>query len=70
MLLTRMGEGSKLVVTGDTEQSDLYKLSVNGLQDAIDRLQNIPEIGMMYLGEECCVRSGIVAKIESRYRNI
>ena len=68
MLLTRMGEGSKLVITGDTEQSDLYKLSVNGLKDAIDRLQDIPEIGMMYLGEECCVRSGIVAKIESRYR--
>jgi phosphate starvation-inducible protein PhoH len=67
MLLTRIGDNSKLVITGDVEQSDIgYK---NGLMDAIDRLQDIKEIGFHNMGEECCVRSGIVAKIEMKYRN-
>ena len=67
MLLTRMGENSKLVVTGDKEQSDLP--GKNGLTDAIDRLKDIEEIGMHYLGPEWCVRSGLIAKIEEKYKN-
>lgn len=68
MLLTRIGEDSKVVITGDTEQSDIAR--TNGLVDAISRLGDIPEIGFKFLGEECCVRSGIVAKIEKKYRNV
>lgn len=67
MLLTRIGDNSKLVVTGDVEQSDIgYR---NGLSDAIERLREIEEIGFHEMGEESCVRSGIVGKIEKKYRN-
>ncbi len=66
MVLTRLGENSKLVITGDTEQSDLN--SKNGLVDCINKLKDIPEIGFCELGEECCVRSPLVAKIDKIYR--
>jgi len=39
MLLTRIGEGSKLVITGDEHQSDLHATSVNGLSDFLQRLR-------------------------------
>lgn len=67
MLLTRIGDNSKLVITGDTEQSDVgYR---NGLSDAVERLKDIEEIGFHQFDESSCVRSGIVAKIENKYRN-
>jgi phosphate starvation-inducible PhoH-like protein len=69
LLLTRIGENSKIVITGDTEQSDLYKSSEdNGLQDAISRLTGIENIGMVELGYESCVRDPIVSEIDKRYR--
>lgn len=66
MVLTILGENSKLVITGDTEQSDLN--SKNGLIDCIHKLKDVPEIGFCELGEECCVRSPLVAKIDKIYR--
>lgn len=67
MLLTRIGSYSKMVITGDTNQSDLYN-ATNGLVDALKRLDKIDEIGFHEMKPEDCVRSGIVAKIESCYR--
>jgi intein/homing endonuclease len=67
LLLTRLGDKSQLVITGDTEQSDLH-LKTNGLVDCINRLKDVPEIGFCELGEECCVRSPLVAKIDKIYR--
>ncbi len=70
LLLTRIGNNSKIVITGDTEQSDLHpKAGINGLSDAIKRLNDIPGIQFYEFGPESCVRSGIVSDIEDRYRN-
>ena len=70
MILTRVGENCKLVLTGDTEQSDLstYNGEKNGLLDAITRLKQIPEIGFCELDEDSCVRSHLVSKIDKTYR--
>lgn len=71
MIFTRMGDNSKLVVTGDTEQSDLYfrdRETRNGLSDCLDRLKQVEEIGFFEMLEEHCVRAPIVAKIDKLYR--
>jgi phosphate starvation-inducible PhoH-like protein len=65
LLLTRIGENSKIVVTGDTTQSDIDGL--NGLTDAIKRLEGIPGIGIVKFTEESVVRSQIIREIEKRY---
>lgn len=62
MFLTRLGEGSKCVVTGDTMQSDL-RGSESGLQGMIDKLQNIQEIGIFQFDSSDVVRHPLVAKI-------
>lgn len=71
MMLTRIGEKCKLVVTGDSEQSDLHPKDgkTNGLVDAIKRLQSVEEIGFHEMSENDCVRSAIVAKIDKLYRS-
>lgn len=72
LILTRNGENSKIVITGDTEQSDLYfkdKELKNGLTDCIERLKPISEIGFVEMLEEHCVRSPLVAKIDRLYKN-
>jgi phosphate starvation-inducible protein PhoH len=71
LLLTRIGTGSKVVITGDTEQSDLcyhrYKKE-NGLLDAIKRLKDVKGLGFIELGYESCVREPIVSAIDQKYR--
>lgn len=66
MMLTRIGEGSKIVCTGDVEQSDLGN-RVNGLSDAICRLHGVPNLEFIELGYESCVREKIVSDIDQRY---
>lgn len=72
MLLTRMGEvNCKMVITGDTEQSDLMfrdKHTKNGLADCILRLKSLEELGFFEMKEEHCVRSPLVAKIDKLYK--
>lgn len=68
MILTRVGEKCKLVLTGDTEQSDLVSSERNGLVDAIYRLKGMSEVGFCELSEESCVRSPLVSKIDKLYR--
>jgi phosphate starvation-inducible PhoH-like protein len=70
MLLTRIGDRSKLIITGDTEQSDLYtRGEKNGLLDVVDRVKGkISEVGFYEMLEEHCVRSPLVAKIDKLYR--
>ena len=46
MFLTRMGHGSRIVVTGDTTQIDLPSTSTSGLIDAVERLRHIPGVGV------------------------
>lgn len=65
LFLTRIGTGSKVVVTGDLRQSDIQ--GVNGLEDAIKRLQGVEGIGIVEMTDSCIVRDPIVARIEARY---
>jgi phosphate starvation-inducible PhoH-like protein len=68
MMLTRIGEGSKIVCTGDVEQSDLGA-KLNGLADAINRLQDIQDLAFVELDYTSCVRDKIVADIDQRYKD-
>jgi phosphate starvation-inducible protein PhoH and related proteins len=69
LMLTRLGEKSKLVMTGDTEQSDLQlKYEENGLTDAVTRLRDVPEIGFHRFDYDANVRSELVNIIEKKYR--
>ncbi|MBQ4377789.1 MAG: PhoH family protein [Treponema sp.] len=67
MFLTRMGENSKVFVTGDTTQVDLPKRQVSGLKNAVSILGEIPEISIVRLGAEDVVRSTLVRKIVQAY---
>lgn len=69
--ISRMGEESKLVIMGDTDQIDL-KLGKNeksGLEDAIERLQGIDKIGFCEFTEEDIVRDKFLIEIIRRYKN-
>lgn len=61
MFITRMGEHSKVIINGDTKQTDL--LERHGLGFCIERLQNIPGVGICQLGYNDIQRNGIIGKI-------
>ena len=67
MFLTRMGFGSKMVITGDVTQIDLPNPSQSGLTDAIKILQNIDQIAFWHFGVHDVVRHQLVKKIVSAY---
>ena len=67
MFLTRMGEGSKIVVTGDATQSDLPSDVSSGLNDAIRRLRHIQGVGSVELTAADIVRHRLVREIVGAY---
>ena len=67
MFLTRLGEGTQTVVTGDITQIDLPKRKLSGLLDVISILKSIREIEFVFLGEEDVVRNPLVRKIVRAY---
>jgi phosphate starvation-inducible protein PhoH and related proteins len=67
MFLTRMGEGSKIVVSGDVSQVDLPPGTTSGLRDAVQRLSGIPGISFVRLSEGDIVRHPLVRKIVAAY---
>lgn len=67
MFLTRMGFGSKVVVTGDITQIDLPKGKKSGLVEAEKVLRNVKEIGFCYLKDTDVVRHELVRKIVNAY---
>ncbi|MGB8964862.1 MAG: PhoH family protein [Candidatus Cybelea sp.] len=67
MFLTRLGSGSKMVVTGDATQIDLPFGQRSGLRVAAGRLAEIPEVGVVELDETDVVRHPLVAKIVRAY---
>jgi len=66
MLLTRIGENSKLLINGDLEQRDKPS---KGLEDAIGRISHLDEVEVITFRDDDCVRSGICKKILKAYRN-
>jgi len=69
MFLTRMGENSKVFVTGDPTQIDLPKKHSSGLVHSISILYKIEDIGFMELTAEDVVRNRLVKKIVRAYEN-
>ena len=67
MFLTRMGEGTRMVITGDPTQVDLPNGQVSGLTDALRILDGVPGIGVARFDERDVVRHPLVAKIVSAY---
>jgi phosphate starvation-inducible protein PhoH and related proteins len=67
MFLTRMGHGSKIVVTGDMTQTDLPTTVKSGLIDAVQRLRDIQGISIVHLDEADIVRNPLVQKIVKAY---
>jgi phosphate starvation-inducible PhoH-like protein len=67
MFLTRMGNNSKIIVTGDITQTDLPRQIKSGLVDAVERLGDIPRIGIIYLDEHDIVRHPLVQAIVKAY---
>ncbi len=65
MFLTRIGEDCKVVVNGDVKQSDIK--GKNGLEDAIDRLYDLPSIYVHEFERHDIVRSGLVRELMDRY---
>ncbi len=67
MFLTRMGEGTRMVVTGDLSQIDLPPGQRSGLRDALDTLEGLPGIGVTRFGVRDVVRHPLVAAIVQAY---
>jgi phosphate starvation-inducible protein PhoH and related proteins len=67
MFLTRMGEGSKMVVSGDITQVDLPKGVTSGLRDAWQRLRGLRKISFITLQSTDIVRHTLVQLIVNRY---
>lgn len=69
MVLTRLGHGSKMIITGDVTQIDLPAGQRSGLIDAIDRLRRIRGIGAVELTRSDIVRHRLVQNIVHAYRS-
>lgn len=67
MFLTRIGFGSKVVITGDLTQKDLPKGQVSGLDTAVKILANIEDIDIIKLTNEDVVRHPLVQRIVKAY---
>ena len=67
MFLTRMGEDSRIVVTGDVTQIDLPSSEISGLVDALERLRDTQGIAVARLKQEDIVRHPLVLKIVEAY---
>jgi phosphate starvation-inducible protein PhoH and related proteins len=67
MFLTRMGQGSKIVISGDTTQIDLPRPSASGLIDAVARLRDISGVNIVQLNKSDIVRHRLVQDIVRAY---
>lgn len=65
LFLTRIGANSKMVITGDSRQSDLHY--ENGFTDALNRLKDIKGLDIVNIDSKFIVRHEIISEIENRY---
>lgn len=70
MFLTRIGFGSKAIITGDLSQKDLSPGTKSGLDDALHVLKDIEEIGICRLTSKDVVRHPLVQKIVDAYDKV
>jgi len=69
MFLTRLGEGSRMVVTGDPTQIDLPNGAPSGLADAVRKLEGIQEVATVTFDRSDVVRHPLVTRIVEAYEN-
>ncbi|GJM24804.1 MAG: phosphate starvation protein PhoH [Phycisphaerae bacterium] len=69
MFLTRLGQSSKMIVTGDASQTDLPSGQANGVVDAVKRLKGIKNIGVVELEKTDIVRHRLVQNIVKAYES-
>ena len=67
MFLTRLGEGSRMAVTGDLTQIDLPRGTQSGLKDALDTLDGVEGVATVRFGEDDVVRHLMVQRIVHAY---
>ena len=67
MFLTRMGMNAKFIINGDPTQVDLPMRQKSGLKESIRILENVSEIGFVYINEADVVRHPVVRKIIAAY---
>jgi len=67
MFLTRLGEGSRMVVTGDPTQVDLPPGSRSGLADALEALRGVDDVAIVRFTDKDVVRHPLVARIVGAY---
>ncbi len=67
MFLTRMGESSKIIVTGDVTQVDLPKQTRSGMTDAVHRLRDLERVAVIHLDQSDIVRHPLVQRIVEAY---
>ena len=67
MFLTRIGYGSKVVITGDITQIDLAEGKRSGLMEAVKILKDVDDIGIITLSNKDVVRHPLVQKIITAY---
>lgn len=71
LLLTRIGQNCKVIIEGDVTQSDAFKKREdNGLFDAIIRLRDMDNVGIVCLEATDIQRNEIIAPILERYRDV
>ncbi len=68
MVLTRLGHGSKMIITGDITQIDLEKDQKSGMIEAVETLRRIKGIGFVKLTQRDIVRHRLVQKIVLAYK--
>jgi phosphate starvation-inducible PhoH-like protein len=69
MLLTRVGEGSKMVVLGDPDQHD-RGFEENGLTDLMNRIGTSDSIGHVQFTEDDVIRAEVIKEILKIYKNV
>ncbi len=67
MFLTRLGEGSRMVITGDPSQTDLPGNQRSGLNDAVETLKNVDGVRFIRLTSQDVVRHDLVTRIVEAY---
>ena len=67
MFLTRLGQNSKMVITGDPSQKDLPHNAKSGMQDAMEKLEKVKDIGFVHLNSSDVCRHTLVEKIINAY---
>jgi len=67
MFLTRMGEGTRMVITGDLSQVDLPGGVTSGLRDALETVEGVPGIAVARFDKQDVVRHPLVARIVDAY---